>query len=291
MKTLRGRVSTTRLDSHGERFTREALEGAAKQREREYVPVMWNHDPRIAPLGRVVAAEVVSLDDDEYGLDSIIQIWEANDDAAQLRGDGREIPLQVDDHPMYSVVVDRSFQDREGKQLVADLRELAGDGCEVSFYGKKAVDPVSTLMIAAGAFAVGGLANGFFGRLGSDLYDALSRRLGAFYERRQLGDGLLDLLLVAERGSRRFEVHILVSRPREASINSLFDGRFEALDAIVIPIAEHEPDLAKVVLEWRDGRLCPLYAVRRDAVPTIFDLRAAADQIPEHISIGFNQPS
>ncbi len=51
-------LSTTHADCHGERFSHESLLGAVEQVRRGYVPMMFNHDPRFPPIGRLVDAEV-----------------------------------------------------------------------------------------------------------------------------------------------------------------------------------------------------------------------------------------
>ena len=81
---------------------------------------------------------------------------------------------------------------------------------------------------------------------------------------------------------------MIVDRPTSDSIVELFEGDFGALDSLVVQLAAAEPHLAKVVVEWRDGRLRPLYTVRSDAVPRIFERSRPIDLGSKRQSVKFD---
>ncbi|MEA2498885.1 MAG: hypothetical protein QOH26_1290 [Actinomycetota bacterium] len=58
-------MMTTRLDRHGERFTKEALDQIVRQIDQR--PGRWTieHDATLLPYGKTVAARVVPTDDGE----------------------------------------------------------------------------------------------------------------------------------------------------------------------------------------------------------------------------------
>ena len=269
MKRVRARITNTHVDLHGDRVSVEALRDMTRQISERYLPSFIQHDIRYPPAGRAVSAEVVPLEDGEFGLDAVLEYWEPQDTGEDLKGDGRTIHLLVADQATFAVAYDRSFLDEDGQRFVNELAALAGPDTKPELYVKKALDPISTLLIVAGAFAVGGMANGFFNKLGADLYDALKRRLKEFYRRKSQGDRLVDLQLIADAGDRRFEVHVIVSEPNPQKLEELFRRRFIGLDAVVDSARKVEPDVAKVVVEWREGRMILLYAVRSDGVPTV----------------------
>lgn len=148
------RVSTTHVDRHNERFTRGALEGAAEQASTDYITVLWNHDIRYPPLGRQIAAEVVPLDDGEFALEATAELWERGDIAESLRGDGRSIRLHThEDYEKFAVRYDRTFRDPRGWSLVQELADMSGTKPQEE--SKKALEPVSTLVIVSGAVRPG----------------------------------------------------------------------------------------------------------------------------------------
>lgn len=265
MKVIRTRISTTHVDLHGDRMTREALEGASKQISDHYIPIMWNHDIRYPPLGRTVSAEVVPLEDGEYALDTVGEYWEEGDTLESLRGDGRFLRLRTDDYVTFAVRHDRSFRDDKGEAFIRELGELAG--VEPQVEEKKALEPVSTLTIAVGAFALGTIAAGFLSRLGSDLYDALGDRLKSFFQRNPERECLVDFEFVVDHQERRIEAHVVVDKATPEKLEDLFRNRFAELDPIVESICRMVPDVARVVAECDEGEMRLRYAVRIDGVP------------------------
>jgi hypothetical protein len=271
MKRIRSRVSTTHVDLHGDRMTREALEGAAKQVSEYYIPILWNHDIRYAPLGRTVSAEVVPLEDGEYALETVGEYWEEGDSLESLSGDGRTLRVRTDDYDTFGVRYDRSFRDDDGRAFIGELSALAA--AEPQAEEKKALEPVSTLVIAAGAFALGGVAIGFLNRLGSDLYGALKERLKGFFQRNPQRETLVDFEFVLQNEEgRRFEVHVLVDRATAEELEELFANGFDQVDPIVDAICRSVPDAARIVLEWREREIHVRYVVATNGVPLTGDI-------------------
>lgn len=284
MKLLRSRISTTHVDLHGDRMTLQALQGAAQQLSQDYLSVMWNHDIRHPPLGRTVAAEVVPLENGEFALEATAECWEDGDTLESLRGDGRRrLRVRDDEYETFAVRYDRTFCDEEGHAFVHELAALAG--VQPQPEEKKALEPVSTLIIAAGAFTVGCVASGFFGKLGADLYDALKSKLRSFFHRNPERRCLLDFQFVTELDERRFEVHVLVDDVAPQKIERLFDQRFDQVDRIVQAVCRTVPDVAWVVLEWIDDEMRLRYVVRDDGVPLMGELKTRQEP-PKWGSLG-----
>lgn len=270
MKLIRSRVATTHTDRHNERITRECLEDMAQQVAEHYIPVMWNHDIRYPPLGRVISAEVVPLEDGEYAVETVAECWEDDDTPEVLTGDRhRSLRLRIDDdYEKFVVRYDRTFLDDDGWRLIQEIATLSGT--EPREEGKKALEPVSILVIAAGAFVLSSTASGFFNKLGSDLYDTLKSKLRTFFERNPEREVLMDFEMVVQGEEHRFEVHVLVDDTTPQKIEELFNRRFDGLDRIVEAISRKVPGTARIVLEWREGRMHLRYVVRSDGVPLFF---------------------
>ena len=269
MKLIRARVATTHIDQHNERMTREALEDMARQIAEHYIPVMWNHDIRHPPLGRIISAEVVPLEDGKYALETTNECWEQDDTPELLRGDGRSLRLRIDeDYERFVVRYDRTFLDDDGWALVQEIAALSGtEPCEE---GKKALEPVSVLAIAAGCFVVGSIASGFFNKLGSDLYDTLKAKLKAFFKRNPKREVLMDFEMAVQGKEHRFEVHVLVDNATPEKIEDLFARQFEGLDQMVEAVCQDVPTAARIVLEWGEGGMLWRYVVTSDGLPFTF---------------------
>ena len=260
-------MSSTHVDLHGDQVTKEALEALAAQVGQTYIPVAWQHDLRYPPLGRVVGARLVELPDGEVAVEGDQEFWDAEDDSQTAAGDGRRVPVQINDAPGLTVGFDRTF---DGEAL-NDLREIARviGTSEPEFHVKKAIEPISTLVIAGGAFALGSIASGFFSKIGSDVYDELKRRLKGLYRTPRSDEELLDFSLGVAGENGAYEVHVLVVGPNDDQIDSVLDTRFAGLDELVAEIVDREPDLARVVTIWKDGTVALAYAERSDAFPVI----------------------
>ena len=263
MKFVKARMATTHLDRHGDRLAPEALEGMAKQIAEAYVPALNEHDIRV-PLGRVTSAQVVELPDGELALEAECEYWEQSDTLQSARGDGRLMRLQLPEPETFSIGYDRVAFDEED---IADLRKIAQlVGEEPRSVGKKAAEPVATLVIAAGAFVAGSIASGFFSRLGGDLYEGLKNRLQKFI-RRQRKTMVVDFHFTALVEPRRLEVHIVAEEPTAEDIAALFDANFGGVDALVLEALQIEPQAARVVLEWSGRALSRVVTLREDAFP------------------------
>jgi hypothetical protein len=266
MKILSGVMATTHIDRHFERMALSALEGMAEQTRESYIPLIWNHDLRYPPLGRVLDARVSKLSDGEWALESDGEYWEPCDSAEACRGDGRRMRVEAEPHDGLYVAYDRSFVQTNDGDRVREIAKLLGNE-EPQFQGKKALEPISTLVIGGGLFVAGSIAAGFFGKLGSDAYDRLKERLKTLYGRSPDSDRILDFKLGVAGDNGAYEVHVLVVGPDASQIDSVLDSRFAGLDELLLDMIDREADLARVVTIWRDGSISLAYAVRGDAFP------------------------
>ncbi|HEY9152739.1 MAG TPA: hypothetical protein VIN60_07630 [Anaerolineales bacterium] len=86
------RMITTHIDKHNERFAPSALDDFVRSINQQYMPMGVEHDPRIPPIGRILSAHIEELEDGEYAVDGIAEMFESDKDIEFL-DDGREIPV------------------------------------------------------------------------------------------------------------------------------------------------------------------------------------------------------
>jgi hypothetical protein len=267
-------MATTHLDLHHERLALSALEGMADQIRRNYIRVMWNHDIRFPPLGRVVSASIVSRPDGEFGLETEGEHWESADAVEDLVGDGRWVVREEFDGEGFEVRVDRGLRAPNDRKLAVAIAQLGGADRPV-LVGKKALDPDAVLVIAVGV-VVGGIATGLLNRIGEDIHDQLKSRLQELVTDRE-GPLLIDFDITFERDGRK-TAHVLLDGPNSADIEDLFSRRFEGLDVAIEKCLAAAPDVGEIVETWIDGAFVLNYAVRSDGVPVL-----VGRAVPEHL--------
>ena len=267
MRRERAIIITSHVDLHGERGDPDSLEPVATEMNRKYLPLNVEHDLWKPPIGRIAASEVIQLEDGERAVESIIEIFEDGDSADLLVGDGRSIEVSKSDVPTFRVEYDRSYDTEDGQRLISALRALSHDS-EVAPVAKKALEPISTLIIAAGVFIAGTIAKSFFTKLGEDLYKGLKTILANHFER--LGTStprLLDLRLTAVYKEDFVEVHVLLENPTAAALEALFTADLAGIDDLVLGIDTGGIKIAKFVFQYKDGQLTILHAVSRACAP------------------------
>ena len=269
MKIMKSIMATTHLDLHGEMLTKEALDGMVEQVKTEYIPVLWNHDIRYPPLGRIVSAEVVKLPDGHFALEATSEIFEESDPPEVLAGDGREIPLHYQETPTFNIQYDRTFRDDDGQLLVDQLHQLSNSQVEPREFVKKALDPIQVLMIGTGVYVIGSIAKGFLSKLGSDLYEKLRNTLVQYYRKRKQPDSILDFCFYVNDDGKETEVHVLLTNPTAEMVTELLDNKFGGLDTILESSKLKASGVSSVVIDYKSQNFSIRYAVRKDAVPLI----------------------
>lgn len=267
MRKVKATIITSHPDLHGERCDPDSLEPVAVEMNRKYLPLNVEHDLRKPPVGRIIGSEVIQLEDGERAIESTVEIFEEGDSADLVVGDGRSMEIATDDIPTFKVEYDRSFSTEDGQRFLSELRTLS-QRSEFSPVVKKALEPISTLTVAAGIFAVGAIATGFLKKLGEDLYDRLKEALIKRYqEQKSSAPQLLDLRFTVLYKGDFVEIHVLLENPTGAEIEALFKSGLAKLDQILSRIDTGELRVAKFVFGYRDGQWTILYAVSYGCAP------------------------
>jgi hypothetical protein len=231
-----------------------------------YVPMLWNHDPRHPPLGRAVRGEVQQLDDGEWGLFAVLEVFEG-DDAPPL-GD-RDMALREIAANVFTIVCDRTYRDDNDHAL---LDELRGRGFRIEIEEKKAVEPLSILLIAAGA-AASMFAAGFLNKMGSHAWHALkaaTQRLLATKRQQQIEYRLIFELQI-HRPDGPLSVKVILDTPTTHLLEMFWTTGLGALERKALLLAASSPaDLRICVYAFTETGLVPKYAVRKDCFPLAF---------------------
>lgn len=265
MRTCEAVIANTRVDRHGESISVEALRELASGVNKFYLPIDIEHDPRKPPVGRLHSAYVREAGEGEFEIVATLEVF---DGAVPELGElGREIRLRSIDTEKIQIEFDRNYDNPFDEALLKDLASVTQ--ARLGRVGKKSLDPLSVLCISAGMFALGGIAKGFFSKLGGDSYDLLKTKLKEVFSRKKEGEKekLLELEFSVQHGDETFHVAVIVTNPTDEDIDALLDKHLKRLDENVINAFDRRVGLKKLVYEVQDGNLNLSFGVRRDCVP------------------------
>ena len=264
MKHIEVTLSSTQLDSHGDVMTREALESAAEKFKTHSIQMGYEHDPRHAPLGRLVDAWIEDLPSGVSVLKARGELFEPDDVLPEEIGK----PIVEKHHPggPLRLAVDMSYQGCEFEDDITSLSEVLGSKPQLEV--KKAVEPLSVLVVS-GAFVLGAIASGFFGSIGSDAYALLKSKLKGMLakQRRRTTDQLMVFEFTISHHGHRVVVHTIGENPDDATVDGMLENVVYELDKVHQDLFSVDHHLGRLVYMYRQGELCFLYGVREDGYP------------------------
>lgn len=265
MKYAEAIIATTHTDLHGDRMALAALESMVDQINLQYIPFGIEHDPRIAPQGRLVSAELVELKDGASGVKAQMELFETGE-SVEFKDDGRTIPSRELRSDHLYIIFDRSYRSEEDQQMIGEIVDMV-DARSAEF-GKKAADPLSILTIAVGVI-IGGYFAGFFERAGADTWDFLKSKVkDLIREKRDVGiEHLLLFQFSSLTESGWLDTEVILTQPTDDEIEAFFEEVIHLLDRTIPHLLDTELDIRRIVLEYSGGRVRILYGVRSDGVP------------------------
>lgn len=251
----------------------EVITQALKDHKDNYIPLTVGHDIRNPPIGRVWPTTVVVSDDGTHLLKAEGEIFEEIDNLSSVQAGQRTVRIQAEEVQTFQAFGNQTFEeDEDVADLYRDLRNL-GSGSEDQAYRENSVDPISLLIIGCGVFIVQGISNGFFSKLGEDLYEVLKRKLQKIYERKQLEDKeqllQFQLFVISEAG-RPIEINIVLTNPSQKDIDEFFNCGLVILDSVLPRIPLDDLDLCRIVFSYQSTGLRILYGLRSDSIPITF---------------------
>jgi hypothetical protein len=134
---------------------------------------------------------------------------------------------------------------------------------------KKALDPLSILLLGLGCFA-----GGFIGKMGGDTWEALKLRIGELLARRRQdrNEYLFVLEVQVERPGGFVSLFCLLDTPSSDDLEQFWTIGLAQLRALLPILTASSPDILRFVLQFKEGTLLPVYAVRKDCVPLDFQI-------------------
>ena len=266
MKRSKVIMLTTHVDSHYEHPSRRSLQLMADDLKSDWLPLWYEHDPRIPPSGRVIDGYLEELEDGELALVGIVEQFEAHD---VLPFDNSRAMKIVRAPAEVTVEFDRSYRDRKSQALIVDLANLLGT--EARSQAKKAHEPLSILTLTVQA-TLGGIVGAVAKTVTDDIWLKLKKKISlALVRRRDKGkEYVFQWRFVVIVGGREIEVDLLATAPSESQLDRIFHRHLAATDAILLAWLPKHPEIRRVVFDVGGTEPRFSYALRSDVV-TIYD--------------------
>lgn len=241
-----------------------------------YIPITIGHDVRNPPVGRSWPTAITVDDDGTHLLQADGEVFEESDDLDLIPKGKRVVRIQAEEVETFQALGNQTFEEDENRaDLYRELQRL-GSGEASQAYRENSVDPISLLMLGCGVFVLQGISNGFFSKLGEDLYESLKLKLKAIYGREPLKAKeqlLLFKFFVNNSAGRTVEVDIVITNPSYEDIDGFFDFVPAMLDTLLPQIPLDDLDLCRVVFSYQFTELKVLYGLRSDSIPVMLYYR------------------
>lgn len=269
MKRYTRVLSSTTVDAHGDQATVEALRDAAQTANGFYIPLNLQHDPRVPPVGRVVASSVRRAAQGHYEMIGEMELWDGTDTPESISGDGRSLKVPSSPDHAFDVHVDLGAQEALGEDFLQELAGLAEPDARPKYSAKKSLDLDAVLLIAIGTFPFREIGNGFFERLGADLYESLKRKLVEGLSRKKGPRSIAIVIQAGVRiGARTVVLDVIASNVRSQDITTIFDKGLASADEICSREFAIDHDSVRAAIEITNGKAAFLFRVRGDGVPS-----------------------
>ncbi|PSO50582.1 MAG: hypothetical protein BRC33_02810 [Cyanobacteria bacterium SW_9_44_58] len=117
-----------------ELITYEALLSMKKQLDHTYLPLTIEHDIRNPPVGRIVSAEIVKLEDGNYLLEGEAEVFESTDDLSKIKDTSKSIRTYSEDIETFQISCDDRGSTTEIDQLRKEIEPLASNSLDYRRY-------------------------------------------------------------------------------------------------------------------------------------------------------------
>lgn len=260
---------TTHLQSDKLRFTPEAIESSLKEITNNYIPVIDNHDPRSAPLGRIRSGRIVQLDDGEWALIGLIEYFE-KDDYISPCDQKKRVRLFVDKEEFCHVRYDGSFGNEDGKILLKELEGLFNETPQL--YEKRSTDHVSSLVISFIGGVLTHYAVEFFKNNGREVINKLIKHISLYLSKQSKHTTIIQYVFPVEIENKIIEANILLVNPTKKDLDDVLKKQcIELMESQLKNIEIIEKNLAKITFYFENGKLEMKWAIRADCFPIEFN--------------------
>lgn len=272
MKYLSGILATTHIDQQNEKISLSALESMVEQSNSYYIPIFVEHDPRNAPIGRIKSTQIKKMEDGEYAIEGIFEMFESGEEIQLDLNDPREMGIHEHYYNYLDIKYDINYENPEDQKLIRDINNILKSEIEPQYYTKKSIEPISVLTIG-GAFILGGIASGFLNKIGADAWDSLKEKLKELFRKKKVEEKekLLSFEFTIENDGYRINIEVILSNPNDDDIDNFFEKGLKNIDKILPNYFDPNTGLKRIVMEYSDEAIDVKFGVRKDGVPLLLN--------------------
>ncbi|MFW2001946.1 hypothetical protein [Acinetobacter ursingii] len=267
-KYLESIIATTLVDKQNEKLSLEALKSLIDSLNNYNIPINVEHDPRKAPIGRVINGFIREREDSEFEAVAVLEFFDG--DWKSLEGNHKEFPVfRANEllHLSYSY----SHKNELDQNDIRFIDKLLNS--QSNYEAKKSADPISIISLT-GAFILGGIASGFLSKVGEEIWELLKPKIINLVSKnkKEKSQDLLIFRMIISKSGVFIEVDVILTNPCEEDIDQFLARTTIRLDMILEDILDLDSEIRKVVFEQKNDKLFLNYAVRRDCIPLIFNI-------------------
>lgn len=211
MKIIKGQiVASTSIDAHGDKLTKEQLFFLFMQIPQEFI-LNQQHDLSKPPIGRIYNKRFVEISDREFAIKVDVDVFD-EELFEEMRSfsisyTGERLTLNPSSRADIEILFNPLIFSREDMLSLIKISDetIQIDAIELK---QKALEPITVLILK---FVLISAAIGFFGKLGSDVYDVLKAKLRQLANRRKVKrkpEIILQLLFTIKLVERSVDVII-----------------------------------------------------------------------------------
>lgn len=227
MGLIKAIIATTNVDSHGDQFTKNALQGMVNQLNEKYVRVIKEHDPRKIPIGRIINSSLIELENGHFGVETISEIFDGN---SEIEDDKNRFLAIENDILSENINITYDFSYLDKVLILEELNQKILKNEKLHFQTKKSIEPLSILTIA-GVYICGKIFEGFLNKIGEDFYEIFKEKLFQTLEtQKNKNERVLEFSLDLKKDSDTYRVNIYLTNPTKNDISNVIDLGFRKLD-------------------------------------------------------------
>lgn len=267
METRKQIIISTHPTKRGEYFASSSFEGVVQRLNEGAAEIDVEHDPRTPPVGRMVSAKVVPLQDGHVGIEGEMQLFGEEDLGATfplqnilLRARNYELEratLRIDEHYYLNAEARRDAEEA--------AKEL---GVRLQFHGKNSLEPPTWLTVAL-VCGLGAFATSVLTEFGKDAHKLIKRCVIGLYKKyhHQKRDNLVLFEFYVVQNGEPMVISVVLTEPSDSDIDAFLTAGLPFLDTHLPTLLQRDEPLRRLAFEFKDRELKLLYGVRKDGIP------------------------
>ncbi|MCL2759524.1 MAG: hypothetical protein FWD22_04870 [Treponema sp.] len=268
MSIFKSIIATTHVDSARRRITKNEIEHLVEAYNTQYIRMTDEHDPRKIVIGRTIACKLLKLDDGEYAAEATYELFDGKDPVKD--DDNKYLVIEnANQNENISIYLDDSYNVKDKFEKVKELKSLIKKSNDLSLNIKNSIEPLSVLIIA-GTFVFGKIFEGFFHKIGDDIYEKFKDKLFEVLEtQKHREEHVLQFSLNLKKEKEEYRANIFITNPKKEDIETVLKYGLKKLDSELGMYLT--PEIKEINIEFNNKKFEVIYYLDGKAKPYIPD--------------------